>query len=160
MDALDPLTEVGRIAMPEGIWRLNETDLRDPPARLWVSATPIFGKKNAFNRNKRPGAPLRPKASQTLERQAWHELLRLPGLPSVAEVAVIEEAHLGWKVWTGTGSARNVPANPVYGRVAVLFEHPHAEPFAIGALSHWGLGAFRPARADQGPEAALGSGLS
>ncbi|NDR55367.1 hypothetical protein FPS10_02855 [Pseudoruegeria sp. M32A2M] len=118
---------------------MEETDLRDTPSHLWVSATPLIGPNHAWAK------PGRLKPGQDLLSQAAREIADLRSLPRVLELTVTRPGEGAPWLWTQTPVRRKLPHYAVWGWLAVLLAQPSSTPFAAGALSHWGLGAFRPA---------------
>lgn len=146
LDALDPLAKHGLLFLPSGRWKLIETDVRDEPAHLWVSATPFVGPNHAWQK------PGRLKRGQDLVSQAHRELARLPDFPRILEISITQAGKGAPNEWTSSAHTipraspprkRRIPNYPVWGWLAILTASPRSAPFSAGALSHWGLGAFR-----------------
>lgn len=110
------------------------------PARLWRSATPFFGPRNAF---KNAGRKL--KAGETAERQLARELsrYRLPtgeALPRAAITGLEGPRPAG--AFRPQRRAVKGPAWPVCGWFQIEFETPVTGLPPLGFAAHFGLGRF------------------
>lgn len=121
-------------------WHLIPAAQMPFDARLWVSATPFIGPRHAWSK------PGKPKNGEGLLDQFRREATGQNGLPPIIEVAVFpqtqEQTLAPWL--TGDPRSSQVPHHAVWGYLAILFRQPPRCRFALGALSHWGLGAFKP----------------
>ena len=140
LDTFDVLGRAARISIANGTWHLEEVVPADPPVRLWVSATPFVGPNHAWTRSRK----LRP--GQSLAAQARAQIEALPDAPAVDEIASVTPGVGSLRTWIKDPTAAGVPPHAVWGHLAVMLTEARSVPFAGGVLSHWGLGAFRPAK--------------
>ena len=104
------------------------------PARTWESLSPMALTRHA----KRRGGRIVDSAEEQVLRE-----LALRGIPAPAKVQLVPGA---WMRFTSTrpgGSRRTAPR--VIG-VRLEFAEAITGPIALGGLSHFGLGVFKPAR--------------
>jgi hypothetical protein len=137
---LDGITQ---LRIGKACWGLVPAAQIPCDARLWISATPFIGPRRVWSK---PGKPKKGEGLGLID-QFWREATNQQDLPPIIEVAAIprlKKQSLGpWLIGDSRGSG--APHHAVWGNFAVLFREPPQRDFAFGALSHWGLGAFRPA---------------
>jgi hypothetical protein len=118
--------------------RLEPVLCRDSPSAMWFSLTPFVGPHHAWSR------PGRPKRGQDALSQLTRELARLPWLPAPLDVWRMPRAESGLGPWLSSDiRGRDAPHHAEWGVFLLHFPYPVAGPVAAGALSHWGMGAFR-----------------
>ena len=111
------------------------------PAERWRSATPFAASRY-------------PKRSDTVATYLIRELRRELVLRKMAEPSSVELVDDDWRSWVryrpskrfSRGDTAQARADRASAFIELSFDEPVSGPLALGHLSHFGLGLFRPVR--------------